>query len=80
MEITKLTLNHITDGDRFLEVIDQCQEAVNFRLPNGKVQDLRQNILLHNYLTWQTQLGEIKHIELDCHCQEDVECLIQFIK
>lgn len=80
VDITKLTLNNILDGDRFLEVIDQCQQAVNFRLPNGKVQDLRRNVLLHNYLTWQTQLGEINRIELECHYQEDVERLIQFIK
>lgn len=77
---TALTIKGIKDSEVFFEVVNQCLEPIRIQVPGGELKDLRDNILVQNYLTWLSPTGAIECVEVFCQNEEDIERLLKFME
>ena len=76
-EFIFLTLKNIQDSDSFFKVINRGISPVHVKLPNNQLLDLRHNLALQNYITFNSPYSTIDCIELYLMNEGDANQLIQ---
>ena len=75
-----LMLKGIKDSEAFFELVDRCKAPVKIQVPGGDLHDLRGNVLLQNYLTWESPISAIECVEVFCHTGADLASILEFIE
>lgn len=75
-----LTLWGIKDSEAFFELVNHCEMPVKIQVPGGELKDLRNSVLLQNYLTWESPTSAINCVEVFCHSEADIVSMLGFIE
>lgn len=75
----KLTMKNITNLDKFFDVINQCDGAVDLSLPEGGSVNLKSKLSQYFSMATVFSNGNIKELQLTTHTPQDSDRLFHFM-
>ena len=77
--IMKMKIKNISNIDKFFDVINQCDGAVELSLPEGGSVNLKSKLSQYFSMATVFSNGSIKELDLTTHSSKDSERLIQYM-
>ncbi len=75
----KMKIKNISNIDKFFDVINQCDGAVELSLPEGGSVNLKSKLSQYFSMATVFSNGSIKELDLTTHSSKDSERLIQYM-
>ncbi len=75
----KMKIKNISNIDKFFDIINQCDGAVELSLPEGGSVNLKSKLSQYFSMATVFSNGSIKELDLTTHSSKDSERLIQYM-
>ncbi len=75
----RMKIKNISNIDKFFDVVNQCDGAVELSLPEGGSVNLKSKLSQYFSMATVFSNGSIKELDLTTHSSKDSERLIQYM-
>ena len=75
----RMKIKNISNIDKFFDIINQCDGAVELSLPEGGSVNLKSKLSQYFSMATVFSNGSIKELDLTTHSSKDSERLIQYM-